>query len=132
MFILRFDLESAYALGGGLETEENWRTWIDEAVASVSSIVRVLKAQDAPATFFIVGKVLEHGGQQLVPILSSLSGIDIQSHSYSHMVIKSHEDAVADQLRQELRRTADLIEEHFGTRPIGFCAPGNFYQGISL
>jgi peptidoglycan/xylan/chitin deacetylase (PgdA/CDA1 family) len=130
MFILRFDLESAYALGGRPETEENWQTWIDEVVASVSSIVGVLKDHDAPATFFIVGKVLEHGGDRLAPILTSHPGIDIQSHSYSHLYIKSGAPEMPETLRGELGRTADLIERHFGARPIGFCAPGNFYQGL--
>ena len=46
------------------------------------------------------------------------------------MRIKSEDPAVAEQLRRELRLTADLIAAHFGTRPAGFCAPGNFYRGL--
>jgi len=130
MFILRFDLETAYALRSAPETDENWQLWIDEAVAAVSRIVAVLRQHDAPATFFIVGRVLEKGGDRLAPVLKSHPLIDIQSHSYSHMVVKSDDDAVADQFRQELRKTSALIETHFGARPIGFCAPGNFYRGL--
>ena len=130
MLILRFDLETAYALRRSSETDEDWRRWIDEAVAAVSRIVAVLKRHDVPATFFVVGRVLEKGGDRLAPILKSHALIDVESHSYSHMVIKSQDDAVADQFRQELRVTSDLIRTHFGARPIGFCAPGNFYRGL--
>ena len=130
MLILRFDLESAYALRPVPETDDNWQRWIDEAVASVSQIVAVLARHNVPATFFVVGRVLEKGGDRLAAVLKSHPLVDIESHSYSHMVIKSEEDSVADQFRQELRKTSDLIETHFGTRPIGFCAPGNFHRGL--
>lgn len=129
MFILRFDLESAYALGGG-RGEGNWRLWIDEAAASVTRICEVLEQHEVPATFFIVGALLEKAGDRLASILINTPLVEVQSHSYSHMAMKSEETAVAEQLRQELRKTSDLIAEHFGTRPIGFCAPGNFYQGL--
>ncbi len=129
MFILRFDLESAYSLGGE-RTEENWRLWIDEAVAGVAQICRVLERHEVPATFFIVGALLEKAGDRLASILRNTPLVEVQSHSYSHMAIKSEETAVADQLRRELGRTSDLIAAHFGARPIGFCAPGNFYRGL--
>jgi len=129
MIVLRFDLESAYALAG-VETEENWRTWIDEVVASVTNIARVLKSRNVPATFFILGKVLEHGGGRLTPILKSHPGVDIQSHTYSHMPINSDAPAHVEKLRRELRLTAELIEKHFGERPIGLCGPGNYYRGL--
>ena len=62
MFILRFDVESAYALNPSLESEENWPVWLDETLASLTQITLILK--------------------------------------------------------------------YFGERPIGFCAPGNFYRGF--
>jgi hypothetical protein len=129
MFVLRFDLESGYALGGE-RNEENWRRWIDEAVAAVSAIRAVLDRHRVPATFFIVGIVLEKAGDRLASLLKGSPLLDVESHSYTHMGIKSEDPAVAEQLRRELRLTADLIESHFGARPIGFCAPGNFYRGL--
>jgi peptidoglycan/xylan/chitin deacetylase (PgdA/CDA1 family) len=129
VFILRFDLESAYALGGE-RTAENWRLWIDEAAAAVARICGVLERHEVPATFFVLGALLEKAGDRIASILRHTPLVEVQSHSYSHMMIKSEETAVADQLRRELRMTSDLIAEHFGTRPIGFCAPGNFYRGL--
>ena len=64
MFILRFDVESAYALNPSIESDENWQIWLEETLASVEQITRVLKRYDAPATFCIVGKVLERAGER--------------------------------------------------------------------
>jgi len=129
MFVLRFDLESAYALGGE-RTKANWRRWTDEAVASVSRICSVLERHSVPATFFIVGLLLEKAGDRLASILKGNPLLDIESHSYSHMGIKSQDSAVAEQLRRELRLTSDLIVTYFGARPVGFCAPGGFHRGL--
>jgi hypothetical protein len=46
------------------------------------------------------------------------------------MDIRSDESVSLDELREELSRTERLIEDTFGHRPIGFCAPGNFYRGL--
>ena len=68
MFILRFDVESAYALNPSIESDENWQIWLEETLASVEQITRVLKRYDAPATFCIVGKV-ERAGEDLAYLL---------------------------------------------------------------
>ena len=70
MFILRFDLESGYALGGE-QTEVNWSKWIDEAVAAVTAICRAVERHDVPATFFVVGLLLEKAGD-LAALLTNL------------------------------------------------------------
>ena len=129
MFILKFDLESAYALGAGKETDENWRMWIDECIAAVTQIAKVAKRNDAPATIFVVGKVLERAGNELAALLDGPL-FDIESHTYSHMHIKNDDPAVLSQLGEELEQTSNLILQYFGKRPIGFCAPGGFYQGL--
>ena len=35
MFVLRFDVESAYALHPSLESDGNWQIWLEETLASV-------------------------------------------------------------------------------------------------
>ena len=37
MFVLRFDVESAYALHPSMESDENWRIWLEETLASVET-----------------------------------------------------------------------------------------------
>ena len=43
MFLLTFDVESAYALNPNLESEENWEIWLEETLVSVGKITRILK-----------------------------------------------------------------------------------------
>ena len=128
--VLRFDVESAFALRQEPPTEANWRVWIEETIAGVTGICRVLNRHAVPATFFITGLVLEHAGGELAGLLEGNPRFDIQSHSYSHLDISSDESVSLDELREELSRTERLIEGVFGSRPIGFCAPGNFHRGL--
>jgi len=64
--ILRFDTESAFALKQEPPTDSNWERWIDESLAGVKRIVEILHEFDAPATFFIVGLLLEKAGDRYV------------------------------------------------------------------
>ena len=130
MFVLRFDVESAYALHPSLESDENWQIWLEETLASVEQITRVLKRYDAPATFCIVGKVLEKAGDDLAGLLKDNPLFDIASHTYSHMGISSDTPEVLRQFGAELEQTSDLIARYFGADPIGFCAPGGFHKGL--
>ncbi len=129
MLILRFDVESAYALRQEPPTEANWRKWVDETLAAVSSICTVLNRQHVPATFFVVGLLLEHAGKDLASLLRGDPMFDVESHGYSHMYVKP-DNASMDDFRGELSKTSALILSYFGRAPIGFCAPGNFYRGL--
>ena len=86
MFILTFDIESAYALNPSIESDTNWDTWLEETLASITQITRILKKHEVPATFFIVGKVIERAGQDLSDLLNDSFLFDIGSHTYSHSV----------------------------------------------
>ena len=87
MFILTFDVESAYALNPNIESDSNWNIWLEETLASIMQITQLLKKQKVPATFFIVGKVIERAGQDLSNLLNDNFLFDIGSHTYSHMEI---------------------------------------------
>jgi len=130
MFLLTFDVESAYALNPNLESEENWEIWLEETLASVEQITRILERHQVPATFFMVGKVVERAGKELADLLQDDLLFDIGSHTYSHMGILSDHSEVLQQLDQELVRTSELILKYFGKEPLGFCAPGGFYRGL--
>ena len=86
MFVLKFDVESAYALGRDSETDENWAVWIRECVSALKSIATILKRNDAPATFFILGNVLERAPDEVAGVLDDPL-FDVQSHTYSHLHI---------------------------------------------
>jgi peptidoglycan/xylan/chitin deacetylase (PgdA/CDA1 family) len=131
MLLLRFDVESAYALRQEPPTEANWQKWIAESLAGVTSIVRVLERHNVPATFYITGLVLEHAGIELAALLKPNPLFDIESHSYSHpQIMGPGWEMSRGELHDELIRTSDLIFKYFGHRPIGFCAPGNYYRGL--
>lgn len=131
MLVLRFDLESAFALHREPPTPANWRKWINEMLAAVSGICKVLNRQHVPATFFTVGLLLEKAGNELALLLGKNPLFDIESHTYSHWKIwKSDQKVSMDTFRDELTKTSDLIFQYFGHRPAGFCAPGNFFRGL--
>ena len=129
MFALKFDLESRYALEPNLESEEKWTEWIDECLKAVEAIHGVLSRNNAPATFFVVGEVLERAGADLGSLLSDPL-FEIQSHSYTHMHIKDDDPNILSQFENELEKTAQLIHRYFGKPPRGFAAPGGFYRGL--
>lgn len=129
--ILRFDVESAFALRQESESKRNWCKWIKETLDALFLISKILNRHKVPATFFIVGLLLEKAGSDIASILCNEENYDIQSHTYSHMEIwKSDQKVSMTKFRDELSKTSSLIQKYFGYEPIGFCAPGNFYQGL--
>ncbi len=59
MLELRFDVESAYALEEEPPSERNWAKWTEETLNSVAQICSLLERQQIPASFFIVGLLME-------------------------------------------------------------------------
>jgi peptidoglycan/xylan/chitin deacetylase (PgdA/CDA1 family) len=53
--------------------------------------------------------------------------LDVQSHGYNHVYIQSY--TPEDVIQEEMTKSKELIEEHFGTIPSAFIWPGgNFTQ----
>ncbi len=70
------------------------------------------------ATFFVLGCVAE-AVPGLVPAIAA-AGHEIASHGYSHRLVSRLD---AEQFREELRKTGDILERQAGRRPRGFRAP---------
>ena len=130
MLVLRFDTESAYPLRKKPLTDNDWQELIDEMLRAVDALTGVLVRQEVPATFAVVGLLLEKAGPELSALLKRSPLFDVQSHSYTHMAIRRDDVDVTGQLDDELKMTAALIEQYFGHKPIGFVAPGNYHRGI--
>ena len=129
MFILTFDVESAYALNPNLESDSNWNIWLEETLASITQITQLLKKHKVPATFFIVGKVIERAGQDLSNLLNDNFLFDIGSHTYSHMEILSAHSETKNKFKNELIKTSKLILKHFdGIGPPDQPMPALFTQ----
>jgi peptidoglycan/xylan/chitin deacetylase (PgdA/CDA1 family) len=102
---------------------------LQEFLAGVRAVAAVHLALDLPATFFVVAKLLENAGPELVEILDHPL-FDIQCHSYSHAdVIRASKDEAA--LRRELVDSKRLIEDTFGRPVIGFTTPAGYWNGLA-
>jgi peptidoglycan/xylan/chitin deacetylase (PgdA/CDA1 family) len=126
--VLHFDVESAAALYATQDrTEARWAEWIEESLAAVASVCRVINDLAARASFFIVGELLNRAGRRYAELLAGNERFDIGNHTFSHMYIPG---ADCEVFREELQKTTDLIERHFGFIPSGFTAPGCFCRGL--
>jgi len=115
-FVIGYDTEYVQDLG--------WSLHAVEAVAAVH------RKHEAPATFFFVGQLLELQGERYAASLKGDDLFDAQSHTYSHLSLKSQHPERLSAAAEELRKTADLIGRHFGARPIGLCGPGGYENGL--
>ncbi len=106
---------------------------VDIAPTAVNVIADIHRRHNVPATMFIVGKVLETHGRALKATLDDPL-FDLQTHTYSHRMLKDsgpHGPALnLDEMRVEVGRGKELIEDVFGRSCLG-CRPGcGFYKGF--
>ena len=101
---------------------------LQEFLAGARAVAEAHLKSGAPATFFIVAKLLEHAGSELREILDH-PGFDIQCHTFTHEdLIAIGKDEKA--LRYELVDSKKLIEDTFGRAVIGLTTPGSFTRGL--
>jgi peptidoglycan/xylan/chitin deacetylase (PgdA/CDA1 family) len=137
-YVPAYDTEAIYAwweLGGQPYDPSSYSQAVsyegerlEECLAGIRAVAEVHLKLDIPATFFVVAKLLENAGPELVEILDQPL-FDIQCHSYSHAdVIRISEDEAA--LWRELVDAKRLIEDTFGRQVIGFTTPGSYWRGL--
>lgn len=98
-------------------------------------IADVHRRRGIPATFFIVGKLLEGDGPAFRELLDEPGLFEIASHTYSHRMLRDHPicgpAAGAAEIREEVRRGKALVEDCFG-RPCAGIRPGcGFERGLT-
>jgi hypothetical protein len=80
-----------------------------------------------PATFFIVGRLLEDKGTEYRALLGDVPSFEIASHTYSHRMLRDHPHcgpaAAPEDRLVEIRRGVALIEDTF-SRPCLGLRPG--------
>jgi len=94
-------------------------------VDGVRTLVRIHRRLRIPATFFLVGLVVEHNREELKDLLCD-DLFEIASHSYSHVQLKI---APLKVVEEEMRRTQGLIQDVLGVRALGFRTPGGLTNG---
>jgi len=102
---------------------------LSECLAGIRAVAEVHLRAGAPATFFLVGRLVEQASQELRDLLDHPI-FDLQSHSYTHAdLVEIADDPVA--LHHELADSRQLIEDTFGRPVIGLTAPGGFTKGFA-
>jgi len=94
-----------------------------------------------PATFFLCGRTVEKNVDALRP-LAVHPLFDFQQHTYNHVLLKTvciedpqegmrlFRGGTLDQIRDEVRRTSDLLRDTFGVSCTGLTGPYAYYRGL--
>ena len=86
-----------------------------------------------PATFFIVGKALESDPRGYRELLDDPL-FEIASHTYSHRMLRDHpvcgRSASSEQIREEVYRSKEVIEQTFGHACRGMRTGCGFKEGL--
>jgi len=130
-------------IGYDVEPDSYYR-FFDDSVAMVAHFCQVAgqlhRELEAPCTMFLVGRFVEEAPEAFAP-LRGHPFVDIQSHTYTHLSLKTvvQENAegttfipaaTVEQIRAELRLAGDAIERHLGVRPTGLGATYGYYRGL--
>lgn len=98
-------------------------------------IVRVHRERDVPATFFIVGRLLEEEGEAYRRLLGDCDLFEVASHTYSHKLLRDHSvcgrGVSAEQVHEQIARGKQLVEECFERPCIGLRPGCGFETGFS-
>ncbi|GAK58208.1 polysaccharide deacetylase [Candidatus Vecturithrix granuli] len=102
---------------------------LQECLDGIAAVAEVHRKKNLPATFFLVGKLVEHAASELRAILDD-DLFDLQCHSYTHAdVLQVAADEQA--LKHELQDAKRLIEDTFGREVLGFTTPAGFPDGLA-
>lgn len=79
----------------------------------------ILEEHGVPASFFVIGQYINDSSAEQMKRAVSL-GCEIQNHSYTHSFMTQ---LPIESVKDEIKRTDDLIEKYVGTRPTLFRPP---------
>ncbi|HIE08528.1 MAG TPA: hypothetical protein EYP65_01610 [Armatimonadetes bacterium] len=103
--------------------------------SEVEKIAEIHKEHGAPATFFILGRLLE-APEIAGRLKRALSGelFEVASHTYSHILLKDHpvhgQAPSLDKIEFEVKRACELIADVFGRDCLGLRSPCGFHRGL--
>ncbi|MDK1032347.1 MAG: polysaccharide deacetylase family protein [Planctomycetia bacterium] len=106
---------------------------IDVGLAAAEKLVKLHRKHDIPATFFVVGKLLESDPSGFRSLLGDPL-FDIQSHSYSHKLLRDsgmHGPGCSlEEVKEEVERGKQLVEDIFGRPCPGMRSACGFTDGM--
>ncbi len=89
-------------------------------------VLRILRRMDVPATFFMIGYLIERYPDIVERV--ARSGMTIGTHSWSHPYRTRFVDLTPHRIETEIERPAALLRERFGIDPTLFRPPGGSYD----
>lgn len=97
-------------------------------------LVRLHEKYGIPATFFVLGRVLEQRGKELKAILGNSPLLDLQSHTYSHRMVKDNQmhgpGMSLEELAQDIALGKRLVEDTFERPCVGVRSGCGFFHGL--
>lgn len=131
-YVAAYDTEAVYIWWEGPHPAFSYTPErVAEFLAGVRAVAAVHQARGAPATFFLVAKMLALAGSDLRAILDDPL-FDIQCHTFTHLnLIQLDEAGDVAALRYELVDAKKVIEDSFGRPVIGMTAPGGYTDGFA-
>ena len=94
---------------------------------NTEEILAVLREYGIRATFFVIGENAAADPDRIRMIHDA--GHEIGNHTYTHAYISK---IGSDALRQEIRKTEEILKSITGKRPCVFRPPGGLYNDASL
>lgn len=104
------------------------------ALSGLELILKIHKKYKVGGTVFVLGKLLELCKNQVTKLISKYK-IDIQQHTYSHILFKedknrSKKPTSLSDIKHEIKITNDLIKDYLGVDVIGLSTPIGYYGGL--
>lgn len=90
-------------------------------------ILEILRENGAVATFFVIGQNAERHPDRIREIFDA--GHEIGNHTWSHRYISKMS---ADEIREDLGKTEDVLTEICGSKPTVFRPPGGYWTKESI
>jgi peptidoglycan/xylan/chitin deacetylase (PgdA/CDA1 family) len=107
---------------------------VPTCLESARRIVEVHRRHQMPATFFVVGRALESDQAGYRATLDDPL-FEVASHTYSHRMLRDHPfcgpAASPSEIREEIWRGKEVIEQTFGRRCVGLRTGCGFSDGLS-
>ena len=105
-----------------------------DCLEACRTITQVHHERGVPATFFVVGRLLEDERDLCKELLDEPTLFEVASHTYSHKLLRDHAvcgPAVDDrEIRHQIYRSKELVEEVFGRECLGLRPACAFDVGL--
>jgi polysaccharide deacetylase len=106
----------------------------DLCIKATPRLVALHMRYEVPATFFMLGRTLEIHATDLRRIIPDDPLFDIQSHTYSHRMLKDNRvygpGLELSELRHEISRGLEVVEAVFDRQCIGVRSGCGFFKGL--